>query len=91
MGFIVYSTYAIKNHRSAAEYFGKLFTQNNVTDISNLSRRYSVITQYYSVLDKDHLKWHIKNTELYFDDIMGKVYDEYNTYYEEITSIDDEE
>ncbi len=50
-----------------------------------------MITQYYSVLDKDHLKWHIKNTELYFDDIMGKVYDEYNTYYEEITSIDDEE
>ena len=226
MGFIVHSTYAIKNHRSAAEYFGKLFTQNDVTDISNLSKRYSVIMQYYSVLsslkddytiiefephqyinirklenmgidksrlrnycdevydftrnityftveslqkkgfisaldnlgfepwfyssllreddrftynkiggtvlfdtkrcevstqalilhivsefksieidelieyikekfcitlDKDNLKWRIKNTELYFDEIMQKVYDEYSTYYEEIMSIDDEE
>ena len=226
IGFIVNSTYAVKNHRNASEYFEKLLTKNDVTDISGMSRRYSGIMQYsvvlaelkddytiiefepyqcinirklekmgidksklknycdevyeitrsttyftveslqksgfsssldnlgfepwfYSsllrednrfsykkiggtvlfdttrcevstqdfilhivsefksieidelveyikekfciILDKNDLKWRIKNTELYFDEIMQKIYNEYNTYYEEIMSIDDEE
>ena len=226
IGFIIYSTYAVKNHKNATEYFEKLLTKNDVIDISGMSRRYSGIMQYnvvlaelkddytiiefepyqcinmrklekmgidksklknycdevyeitrsttyftveslqksgfsssldnlgfeswfYSsllreddrftykkiggtvlfdttcgkvstqalilhivseyksieidelaeyikekfciILDKDNLKWRIKNTELYFDEIMQKIYDEYNTYYEEIMSIDDEE
>lgn len=54
-------------------------------DICNIDELIEYIKENFCIsLDKDHLKWHIKNTELYFHEIMGKVYDEYNTYYEEI-------
>lgn len=226
MGFVINSTYAVKNYRNASEYFHTLLTQNDITDITEMSKRFSGITMFSSMLgnlkdnytiiefepyrlihmrklekmgigvaqlkqycdevyaftrnmtyftieslsesgftsaldalgfepwfyssilredhrftyqkiggsvlfdttcqevstqnlilyilnqqnsieidqlltgiqekfhislDRDHLIWCIQNTELYYDNIMQKVYLDYNTYYEELMSIDDEE
>lgn len=226
MGFVINSTYAVKNYRNASEYFHTLLTQNDITDITEMSKRFSGITMFSSMLgnlkdnytiiefepyhlihmrklekmkigtvqlkqycdavyaftrnmtyftieslskrgftsaldalgfepwfyssilredhrfthkkiggsvlfdttcqevstqklilcilnqqnsieidqlltdiqekfhislDRDRLIWRIQNTELYYDNIMQKVYLDYNTYYEELMSIDDEE
>lgn len=46
---------------------------------------------YHISLDKDCVKWNIQNTMLYYDDIMGKLYLNYDVYFEELEAIDDDE
>ncbi|MGN0574569.1 MAG: hypothetical protein ACI4J2_00940 [Ruminococcus sp.] len=48
-----------------------------------------VYDTYHITLDKGDLKWNIKNTELYFDDIMGKIYRNYDVYFEELEAIEE--
>ena len=50
MGFVINSTYAVKNYRNASEYFYTLLTQNDITDITEMSKRFSGITIFSSML-----------------------------------------
>jgi len=46
---------------------------------------------YHIQLDRWDIIPRIQNTELYFDNIMDKIYRNYHTYYEELLSIDEED
>ncbi len=46
---------------------------------------------YHITLHKDNLRWNIKNTELYYDDIMDKLYKSYDVYFEELQAIDEDD
>lgn len=46
---------------------------------------------YHIQLDRWDIIPRIQNTELYFDNIMDKIYRDYHTYYEELLSIDEED
>ena len=63
--------------------------QQNSIEIDQLLT--DIQEKFHISLDRDRLIWRIQNTELYYDNIMQKVYLDYNTYYEELMSIDDEE
>ena len=63
--------------------------QQNSIEIDQLLTGFQ--EKFHISLDRDRLIWCIQNTELYYDNIMQKVYLNYNTYYEELMSIDDEE
>ena len=66
-----------------------ILNQQNSIEIDQLLT--GIQEKFHISLDRDRLIWRIQNTELYFDNIMQKVYLDYNTYYEELMSIDDEE
>ena len=51
----------------------------------------TIYDTYHITLDKDHVKWNIKDTEMYFDDIMGKLYRDYDAYFEELDAIDEDD
>ncbi len=78
--------------------------KQNITELTfvqELMERYSAIgldelleevyDTYHISLDKDRVKWNIQNTELYYDDIMGKLYLNYDVYFEELEAIDDDD
>ena len=66
-----------------------ILNQQNSIEIDQLLTGFQ--EKFHISLDRDRLIWCIQNTELYYDNIMQKVYLNYNTYYEELMSIDDEE
>ena len=46
---------------------------------------------YHISLDKDRVKWNIQNTQLYYDDIMGRLCQNYDVYFEELEAIDNDD
>ncbi|MGN0584378.1 MAG: DNA-directed RNA polymerase subunit alpha C-terminal domain-containing protein [Ruminococcus sp.] len=48
-----------------------------------------VYDAYHITLDKDNVKWNIKDTEMYYDDIMCKIYRNYDVYLEELEEIEE--
>lgn len=66
-----------------------ILNQQNSIEIDRLLT--GIKEKFHISLNKNHLIWRIQNTELYFDNIMQKIYLNYNTYHEELMSIDDEE
>ncbi len=64
----------------------------NENESVEIDKLIELIEENYSItLDKDNLKWCIKNTELYYNEDMDKVYVDYDTFLDEFNSIDDEE
>lgn len=66
-----------------------ILNQQNSIEIDQLLT--GIQEKFHISLDRDYLIWCIQNTELHYDNVMQKVYLDYNTYYEELMSIDDEE
>lgn len=66
-----------------------LLQQYNAIELDELLD--AVYDTYHMALDKDNLRWSIKDTEMYYDDIMGKLYRNYDAYFEELEAIDEDE
>lgn len=52
MGFIVNSTYAVRNFNSASNYFVHLLTEQDIIDTTEYSRRFTGLVVYSAVLEK---------------------------------------
>lgn len=50
LGFQVFSKYALKNHSSLELYFEKLLTENDITDLATLKKRYTYVQAFYGKL-----------------------------------------
>lgn len=50
LGFQIFSKYVLKGHSSLESYFEKMFTDNDVTDLTYIKKRYSTVQVYYNKL-----------------------------------------
>ena len=73
-------------------YIPEQYINPNYPNLEYYSSIYDRFKEDYHIqLDRWDIIPRIQNTELYFDNIMDKIYRNYHTYYEELLSIDEED